>query len=187
MSRGQFWIYVISVLVSPLLAVQATMWLQRKRETRERKLDIFKTLMRTRASALAPDHVQALNMIDVEFYGDAKRTGSVLRAWKAYVDHLNTPAATIEIWGARREELFIDLLDAMARHLRFDFDKTDIRKTSYFPTGYGDQEFQTNRIRAGLVELLEQRRTLPVTAYPPAAPPPAAPAPAPTPERQPGG
>lgn len=179
MSEGQFWIYVVSVLVSPLLAVQATVFLQKKRETRERQLDVFKTLMRTRASSLNPDHVQALNMIDVEFYDGRKRSGSVLRAWKAYLDHLNTPGPTIEIWGAKREELFIDLLDAMARSLGFDFDKTEIRKTSYFPIDYGDRETEAYRMRVGLLELIDQKRTLPVTIYPPPAP--AAP---PPPERQ---
>jgi Family of unknown function (DUF6680) len=170
MTQGQFWIYVLSVLLSPLLAVQATMWLQRKRAKRERQLDVFKTLMRTRASTLAPDHVQALNMVDVEFYG-AKKGDPVLRAWKAYVNHLNTAGATLEIWGTRREELFIELLDAMARYLGFDFDKTEIRNTSYFPVGYGDREFEAQRIRTGLADIIDQKRTLPVTVYSPPPPP----------------
>jgi hypothetical protein len=34
---------------------------------------VFRTLMTTRASRMAPDHVQALNMIDVEFAGDDRK------------------------------------------------------------------------------------------------------------------
>ena len=161
------------VLISPLLAVQATVWLQRKRETRERQLEVFKTLMRTRASGLAPDHVQALNMIDVEFYDGSKKQGAVVRAWKAYLDHLNNAtAAPTEVWATRREDLFIDLLHAMATHLGLDFDKTDLRRTSYFPRAYGDTELELLRIRAGLADVVDGRRSLPVTVHPPPPQPP---------------
>src|SRR5688572_26872426 len=85
MTTLQFWFSVVSVMISPLIAVQVTVWLQRNREKRERQLSVFKTLMRTRASGMAPEHVQALNMIDVEFYDGPKRPGAVVRSWKAYL------------------------------------------------------------------------------------------------------
>jgi uncharacterized protein DUF6680 len=44
--------------------------------------------MATRAARLTPDHVQALNLIDVEFYSKRKKYKRVLDAWKAYHDHL---------------------------------------------------------------------------------------------------
>ena len=49
------------------MAVQVQKWLEVFREERGRKLWIFKTLMATRASAVSAEHVQALNMIDLEF------------------------------------------------------------------------------------------------------------------------
>ncbi len=166
MTAIQFWIYVISVLLSPLLAVQATVWIQKRREIRERKLALFKTLMKTRAAALAPDHVQALNMIDIEFYGNDAISREVLRCWKAYLDHLNMNVTATEVWGTKREDLFIELLYSMAKCLGYEFDKTDIRRTSYFPQGHGDIDSELQRIRKGFADVVEGKRHLPVTVYP---------------------
>ena len=63
------WVMVFAVLIAPLLAVQAQKFIERMREKRQRKLSIFFQLMATRATRVAPQHVQALNMIDIEFYG----------------------------------------------------------------------------------------------------------------------
>ena len=128
--------------------------------------------MRTRATVLAPEHVQALNRIDVEFYGSDEKSVSVLRAWKAHLDHLNTGDPATPEWGTRRDDLFLDLLFAMGRCLGYDFDKTDIRRTSYFPRGHGETEFDLQRIRKGLADIVDAKRSSPVTTYsPPPAPP----------------
>src|SRR5690349_11944146 len=99
---------VIAVLLSPLIALQVSEVLQRRREKRQRRLHVFKTLMATRASGLAPDHVQALNMIDIEFHGSDARSKAVLNAWKAHLDQLTSQQVDAAVWGARREDLFVD-------------------------------------------------------------------------------
>lgn len=55
--------------------------------------------MATRGAKVSPDHVEALNMIDIEFYG--RRSGrrsraekSVVDAWKIYLDWLSKPSPT---------------------------------------------------------------------------------------------
>ena len=58
---------ILAVILGPILAVQAQKAIERWRERRNRKLWVFKTLMATRGSRLSPNHVQALNMIDLEF------------------------------------------------------------------------------------------------------------------------
>lgn len=63
------WSEIIATIAGPILAVQAQKWLERLRERRNRKLKVFQQLMATRASRLSTDHVQALNMIDLVFYG----------------------------------------------------------------------------------------------------------------------
>ncbi|WP_373280609.1 DUF6680 family protein [Methylomonas koyamae] len=40
---------ILAVLVGPVIAVQLTRYLDDKREVRDRKLQVFKTLMATRA------------------------------------------------------------------------------------------------------------------------------------------
>ena len=49
------------------------------KSTYQRKLDIFKTLMATRATPLARTHVESLNRIDIEFTGIKEK--KVREAW----------------------------------------------------------------------------------------------------------
>ncbi len=156
------WISIAAILIAPLVAVQLSLWLERRKERRRRQLETFRTLMATRASGLAPDHVKALNMIDVEFYGSDKRSKAVLQAWRAYLDHLNMAATPSEAWGTRREDLLVDLLQGMAMHLGFEFDRTAIRRTSYFPRGYGEAELEQLEIRKLLLAILRGQRGFPV-------------------------
>src|ERR671922_1320544 len=63
------WLTLAAIVVAPLVALQVSQRLERQRAKRDRRLIIFRALMANRSSALAPDHVQALNMIDIEFAG----------------------------------------------------------------------------------------------------------------------
>jgi len=93
------WFIVLAVLLAPLLAVQVQKWIEKFRERHQRKLYVFTTLMATRATRLSPEHVQALNMIDLAFYGrkilnqryQTKAEQSITEAWKKYLDQLATP------------------------------------------------------------------------------------------------
>jgi len=153
---------VLAVLVSPLVAVQVTEFLQRRRERRMRQQYLFRTLMATRASGLAAEHVQALNLIDIDFHGTDKKSKAVLNAWKAYLDHLGVPQTDSAVWGSKREDLFVDLLYEMGRFLNYDFDKTHIRRTSYFPKGQGELESDQYAVRKGLIALLRGEASFPI-------------------------
>ena len=58
---------VLAVLVGPVIAVLITRYFDNRRADEARKLDIFRTLMRTRRLPLHWDHVGALNLVEVEF------------------------------------------------------------------------------------------------------------------------
>jgi hypothetical protein len=91
------WITVAAVVAGPILAVQAQRIVESINKKHERRLKIFKSLMSTRAERVSREHVQALNLIDIEFYGRVKfRTRwqtrsekAVTNAWKNYNAHLN--------------------------------------------------------------------------------------------------
>jgi len=158
------WLELLAILVSPLVAIQVSVYLANRKERRERQLAVFRTLMATRASKLAKEHVQALNTIDIEFYGTDKQAKAVLNAWKAYLDHLNQGGdGSVEIWHTRNADLFVELLHEMSVNLGYDFDKTTIRRMSYFPRGYGDADTDSWIIRKGLVSLMKGERALPIT------------------------
>ena len=58
-----------AVIIGPILAVQVQKIIESITERKRRKLQLFHTLMETRATRLSGAHVSTLNMIDLEFYG----------------------------------------------------------------------------------------------------------------------
>lgn len=154
-------IMIGAILLAPVIAVQVSQWVERRRIVRERRLVIFRALMTTRRSRLSPEHIQALNMIDVEFKGTDAKSRRVVDAWKEYLDHLNTGPVS-DVWAARREDLFIALLYEIAVALDYSFDKTHLRRATYYPVGLGELEDDQHVIRKAVREILEGKRWLPI-------------------------
>ena len=151
---------ILAVLSGPVIAVQLTRYLDAKREKRDRKLQIFKTLMATRAYTISMDHVMTLNRIDLEFETSNPKEKEVINAWKQYLDLLSDKSISGEQWAVRRIDLLVELLHKMALVLDYDFDKTHIRNSSYSPVAHSDIESQQAKVREGVVDLLEGKRSL---------------------------
>lgn len=152
---------ILSTVLGPILAVQAQKSIERIRERRNRKSWVFNTLMASRAARLAADHVQALNLIDLAFYGIriigiAKRSSreqAVLDSWHEYLDHLGAKVddAALAVWNTQREELFTNLLFAMAMDLGYKFDRVQLKKGAYSPIAHGElEQDQTDLRKLGL-------------------------------------
>lgn len=165
---------IAAMLLSPLIALQVSQRLTTRKEKQKRRLDLFHALMATRGSAnstgrLSREHVQALNMIDIEFHGD-KRARPILEAWKAYLDHLLAPTPTTDaewtLWNTRRDDLMVDLLYTMSQRLGYSFDKTHIRRTTYAPQGYQDLDTDSFIMRKLLLDVLSGKRVLYVSTPP---------------------
>lgn len=156
------WLMLIVVLIGPIIAVQLTRYVDGKKETKERKLNIFKTLMSTRAYNVSWPHVEALNRIDLEFSSQDKKEKAVIDAWKEYLDLLNDPNMSAEQWNLKRVELLVELLHKMALVLDYDFDKTHIKNSSYSPRAHGEIEGDQTILRRQLIELLNGTRSVPI-------------------------
>jgi hypothetical protein len=158
------WVVAGATLLGPIFAVQAQKWLERLRERRSRKLFVFQALMTTRATRVSIEHVQALNSLDLVFYGDRvlgvprrkKTEQGVLDAWREYLDHLNTPndPNAFATWMVRGDELFVNLLGAIATDLKMKFDRVQLRRGAYVPVAHGRLEQDQEQIRRALVHLL---------------------------------
>lgn len=167
------WLLIASTILGPILAVQAQKLIERMREGRQRRLQVFFNLMSTRAARVSASHVQALNMIDVEFYGykvlglqfQPRKQKKVIEAWKAYHDHLNEPFGPEEVgnWSRRGEDLFIDLLHDMSQALGYDFDKVHLRRGIYSPKAHSEHEMALISIRDSLVKILSGEQALPMS------------------------
>lgn len=152
---------IIAILFAPVTALAIQRHLDRRRAKIDRRIEVFRTLMGTRAARLSPAHVHALNMIDVEFHGIKRITN----AWKEYLDHLNTPAVSDEAlvaWGQRGDDLFVNLLGEIAVTLRYDFDKTYLRRAFYSPQAFWQEETFQKGVRFGIAQLLAGKFALPV-------------------------
>src|SRR5581483_8627967 len=78
-----------ATLLGPILAVQAQKVVERWRSDNERRTRLFKVLMATRTARLSPSHVEALNMINIEFPAAARKYKKVRSAWRAYLKQLS--------------------------------------------------------------------------------------------------
>jgi hypothetical protein len=157
---------LLAIALSPLFAVQVSRYLENRKEDRDRKLYVFRTLMATRGAKLSINHVNALNMIDVEFYGKDRKSKQVVDAWKLYLNHLKIKdELSEEIWSEKSKDLFETLLDKMAIALKYDFDRVSIKETSYYPRGYEDMDIANIIIRQGLADVLSGKIGLPITVF----------------------
>jgi hypothetical protein len=179
------WIGVISIvaiLVGPIAAVWVTRRMDQHRVERDRRMDVFRSLMRTRRLRLSPDHVSALNLVEIEFYNEA----DVKAAWKDYFTNLvkfppdSASERERESHMEEQNRLLAKLLHAMAKSLKFyNLEQIDIMQGGYTPQGWQDVETQQTTLRLLLIDLFQGKRAMPVTPvvspsptspYPPAPP-----------------
>src|SRR5438067_9365814 len=78
---------IIAIILGPILAIQVEKYLEDRRESRRRKITLFRELMVTRGSRLSARHVEALNGIQMEFHNEGEDK-KVVDAWKLYITHL---------------------------------------------------------------------------------------------------
>ncbi|MBI5638602.1 MAG: hypothetical protein HZA03_11605 [Nitrospinae bacterium] len=166
-------IMIIAIVVGPVAAVQVQGWLERAREEKRRKIQLFTTLMATRATILSPLHVEALNRIDIEFYKDKK----IRDLWKALFDNFESYPKDVadkdyprrlEACNEKSMDLRVELLFEMAISLGYDIDKVHIKRVVYQPQVHNWIETEENVIRHGWAQVLVGNKPLPISLINPA-------------------
>lgn len=167
------WLIIAAMIIAPILAVQIQKFIECRKETKERKIQIFRTLMATRATPISPLHVEALNMIDVVFYKDK----NIVDAWKLLLDNFsNYPKDTkdpnyqtkLTASSEKSSDLLIDLLYEMAKSLNYDFDKVHLKRGVYIPQAHAVFNLEQDIIRKSLVEVFVGKKTIPINIVSPA-------------------
>ena len=156
-------IMIGAIVIGPIVAVRITENLRHRKDSRERKVHIFRTLMSTRSASLAAMHVEALNLVELEFQVPPDASTAVVSAGRLYMNHLNDRQYPSNMWEARRAELLVDLLFEMSKTLGYNFDKVQIKAGSYYPSAYGETETDNYQARKLLLEILQSKRAFPVT------------------------
>jgi hypothetical protein len=157
------WLTISAIILGPVLAFAIQHWRDRLRDDKNRKRNTFQQLLLTLKVPMAPNHVNAINSIPLEFYSNP----TVFQAWREYTSHLNNTAMLKNFparWGEKKYELLIALAYEMGKSLGYKhLDKTTLRDNVYVPQGYEDRETQFEQMRDALLLVLKGQRSVPVT------------------------
>ena len=139
-------------------------------EWRSRKLGVFNKLMATRAARVSPEHVQALNMIDLVFYGThvfgihrrSKSERAVLDTWHEYHDHLGIKVDNnaLPVWNTKAAELFTNLMFAIAQDVNYKFDRVQLKNSIYSPQAHENLELEQTMVRKLVLKVLSGESAL---------------------------
>jgi hypothetical protein len=170
---------LIALVCGPVAAVLITRWLDDRRLRDARRMDVFRTLMRTRRTTTSVEHVGALNLIEIEFADNEAIKGR----WSAYYQHLaaspvrrqnelveaitkpDEAASRDKAYNnriyAERQSLLAKLLHAMANELGFKIEQFEIFEGGYVPQAWVDVENEQSSLRK-LVLALFAGKSIPV-------------------------
>ena len=146
------WLTVGAIVVGPIFALLAQRLLDYLREKRERRVRLFIALMTTRASQLAPDHINALNSIDIVF--SRKRDLKIREAWENVRTHLATNVNAPD-WQTKLSDRKANLYREIAVRVGYGhFTAEYLKYEVYLPTYYGEMERDQLKIRQALTAAL---------------------------------
>jgi hypothetical protein len=114
--------------------------------------------MATRLIGISQEHVNALNLVEVDFYKCRK----VQQEWRAYKDHLFTTDKEDEVWQEKKERLLANLLYQMARTLHFDIPALDIFKGGYAPKGWLHRDVRATGALEYIYKLSQGTKVVPI-------------------------
>ena len=147
---------LISTILSGAFATIVTLWWQNKSGIKQQKLSIFTVLMAKRYEITAEECVEALNMIDVVFYKDAK----VRNAWKEFRNATDMPESEAKAQIVTDKRL--KMLEVMAENIGYKDIRWDDINQYYFPVGLSDRKrdeaiLRKVQIDAGIAQLKSQK------------------------------
>jgi hypothetical protein len=153
------WAIVAATGLGPILAVGLTLWREAVNSKYNRRLHVFRTLMSTRRLAISLDHVNAINLVEVDFYKCRK----VEAAWGIYKSHLNDNSRPEdESWREKKEQLLSKLLSEIAIVLGFKIPAMDIFKGGYAPVGWALRDLQGIGALEYINELSQGKKCVPI-------------------------
>jgi hypothetical protein len=156
-------IMIVALFGGPIAAVWISESRRRKDEIQHQRIHVFRTLMATRTTTLYQNHIEALNLVEIEFYNDRR----IMDAWQLYRNHLDDSEfikRDLLAWDKERNKLLIDLLYEMSIVLGYSFDKSQIQQGVYYPTGYQRVENENAEARTLWLQVLKGERQLPMKA-----------------------
>lgn len=157
---SETWAIVAATGLGPILAVALSLWREGARAKYNRRLHVFRTLMATRKVGISNDHVNALNLVEVDYY----RCRKVEAAWNDYKAFLNdrSKLPVNDQWVDEKEKLLAKLLFEIAAVLGFNIPAIDIFKGGYAPEGWAYRDARSIGALEYIHQLSEGTKVLPL-------------------------
>jgi hypothetical protein len=154
---------VFALALGPTFAVLAAMGLLYWERAYQRRLDVFRTMMRMRRHWLSQEWIGSLNLIPIEF----SRYPNVIEAFDALMSHYSDSAWKGDEAARRRtvldtESAACELLQRMADALKVELRGPDLRTRPNTPFGWSTDEVQQRQHRDLIMQVLQGNRTLKV-------------------------
>jgi hypothetical protein len=112
--------------------------------------------------AISNEHVNAINLVEVEFY----KCQSVEAAWANYKNHLNDTSRPEDLeWREKKETLLAKLLAEIASVLRFKIPAIEIFKGGYAPGGWAHRDALGLGALEFVRDLSAAKKPLPVSVF----------------------
>ncbi|MHA7874630.1 DUF6680 family protein [Roseivivax sp.] len=170
---AEFWITTLAIVMGPICAVLIAQYFQNRKEKRERKLNVYRSLMAARKTALSPQRVEALNLVDVEFAGSSQVLAALNELMQVYNSESRWKSAdqSVRLKAIQdAEDKTADLLQAMGKELGFSFEALQLLRSGYRPEAFNIIEGQQHDAREFLASLNRGTRALPIIVVPPKVP-----------------
>ncbi|MCH8863504.1 MAG: hypothetical protein IID51_13505 [Proteobacteria bacterium] len=175
------WVTVAAIILGPVFGAWFAIEWGERRMKQERKLHVFRMLMGTRRAVMSPEHVQALNLIEIEYADEPKVVGR----WHDLLQHFADPqpkqedeTVTDEMTqeaksvcqskfdlrlSNERQKLLAKLLQEMGKKQGFDLEQFDISEGGYYPVGFENIDLQQQAIRRFFVDIYLGNRVFPIS------------------------
>jgi hypothetical protein len=152
---------IIAILLSPIIAVLISIFIQNRKEKHNSKMKIFISLISTRNRAPTEENVRALNMIDVIFAKEEE----VRKLWREYYDMLSNEGLNNPVGWKQRGQKNLEMITAMAKNLGYGKEITslDVDRV-YFPVGIKEQLENGAEILNELKRVLKETKALNVVS-----------------------
>jgi hypothetical protein len=150
------WVEIAALVSGPIGAVVLTLWREKKRQERERRLSVLRQMLLTRANTSDPGFSQAVNLVPIEF----GRSQKVMTAW----DEFSRAAAVQSVNSGNIPHL----IRAMMIDLKYSVRAaSQVAETPYVAVGLGDQQRLVADVLKAVVRIAVALETA-SSPYPPA-------------------
>ncbi|OPZ86047.1 MAG: hypothetical protein BWY74_03750 [Firmicutes bacterium ADurb.Bin419] len=141
------YINILAILISPIVALLLTKYLQNRKEVRERQYNVFITLVSSRHKNIDHEQAKAFNSIDIVFHN----CEGVRKSWKEYFELIHQPNRISE-WDNKRLELLKAMSDVVG--YKNIIDHLDLGRV-YSPVGLTEEQATQKRLAESMISFFE--------------------------------